>query len=290
MKIPMTAKLQKNPKMPEGDTIWRAARALQRGLGGKTVTGFETALPKLERVNHDTPITGRTVESVTSSGKWMEMRFSGNLILLTHMLMSGSWHIYRPGERWQRSRYQMRIVISTSDLLAVAFNVPVAEFHDEISLARRRGYKDLGPELLQKDFDAAAAIASLASRPEMEIGSALLNQSLIAGLGNVFKSETCFVSRVNPFRKIGSLSAVELENLASTAKRLIEMNVTDVSGDQIVTYTGFRRTTGRTDESARLWVYGRTGEPCRVCGNAILSQKQGTEARRSFWCPICQKT
>ncbi len=275
--------------MPEGDTIWRAARALQRGLGGKTVTSFETVLPKLERVNHDYPITGRTVQSVTASGKWMEIRFSGDLILLTHMLMSGSWHIYRPGERWQRSRYHMRIVIGTSDLLAVAFNVPVAEFHDEMSLARRRGYKDLGPELLLKDFDPAAAVASLASRPEMEVGSALLNQSLMAGLGNVFKSETCFVSRVNPFRKIGSLTPAEIENLVSSAKKLIEMNVTDVSGDQIITYTGFRRTTGRADESARLWVYGRTGEPCRVCGNPIVSQKQGPEARRSFWCPNCQK-
>jgi endonuclease-8 len=269
MKMQMTARLRKKRKMPEGDTIWRATRTLQRGLGGKVVTGFETALPKLERVDHDSPITGRTVESVTASGKWMEMRFSGDLILLTHMLMSGSWHIYRPGERWQKSRYHMRIVLSTKDLLAVAFNVPVAEFHTEVSLAKRRFYKDLGPELLQKDFDVAAAVANLASHPEMEVGNALLNQSLMAGLGNILKSETCFVSRVNPFRKIGSLTGIEVENLVLTAKKVVETRVTDGSG-------------------ARLWVYGRTGEPCRVCGNAVIAQKQGPEARRSFWCPNCQ--
>ncbi|MGZ5711721.1 MAG: DNA-formamidopyrimidine glycosylase family protein, partial [Burkholderiales bacterium] len=115
--------------MPEGDTIFRAARTLNRALAGQTVTRFETQLPHLQRVHDDTSVTGRTIEKVAASGKWMIVCFSGDLILLTHMLMSGSWHIYRPGEPWRKSRYHMRIVLATERMVAVAFNVQVAEFH-----------------------------------------------------------------------------------------------------------------------------------------------------------------
>src|SRR4051794_1652095 len=125
--------------MPEGDTIFRAARTLQRALGGKTVTRFETVLSLLARVDEDAPVAGRTVEKVEARGKWMLMHFSGDLILLTHMLMSGSWHIYRHGETWHRSRNDMRVVIETADMVAVAFRVPVAEFHTAESLKRRAG-------------------------------------------------------------------------------------------------------------------------------------------------------
>src|SRR5689334_24640491 len=144
--------------MPEGDTLFRAAATLQRAIGGQVVTRFETVLPKLARVDVDTPIAGRTVERVESAGKWLLMRFSGDLTLLTHMLMSGSWHIYRPGERWQRGRHHMRIVIETARMVAVAFNVPVAEFHTESTLARRRVFSRLGPDLLAEDFDAETVI------------------------------------------------------------------------------------------------------------------------------------
>src|SRR3712207_6000840 len=106
--------------MPEGDTIFRAARTLNRALAGQVVTQFETQLPQLSRIDDDTPLAGRTVEGVDAAGKWMRIYFSGDLILLTHMLMSGSWHIYRPGERWQRGRAQMRIAIYTRDYVAVA--------------------------------------------------------------------------------------------------------------------------------------------------------------------------
>jgi len=123
--------------MPEGDTIFRTARTLERALGGQTVTRFETVLPKLARIDCDTPLAGRTVDLVESRGKWLLMHFSGDLVLLTHMLMSGSWHIYRPGEKWQRHRTHMRIVVETPPMLAVAFNVPVAEFHTARSLTRR---------------------------------------------------------------------------------------------------------------------------------------------------------
>jgi endonuclease-8 len=274
--------------VPEGDTLWRAARTLERAIGGREVTRFETVLVKLARVDEDTPIAGRTVEGVKSEGKWLVMRFSGGLILLTHMLMSGSWHIYRRGERWKRSRTDMRIVIETAEWLAVAFTVPVAEFHTEETLARRAGFRTLGPRVLEEEFDAEQAIANLRARPELETGVALMSQRLVAGLGNVFKSEVCFAAGVNPFRLVGSLSEDELRRLMAAAVKLMKANVTENSGGPIVTYFGMRRTTGRSDPTENLWVYHRTGKPCRKCGAPIVSRRHASDARNSFWCPRCQ--
>jgi endonuclease-8 len=274
--------------MPEGDTIYRAARTLDRAFAGQVVTKFESVLPRLTRVDFDSGVVGRTIEKVEADGKWMLIHFSDDLILLSHMLMSGSWHIYRPGEAWQRRTIDMRILFETAAFVAVGFNVPVAEFHTAQSLARRPGFNRLGPSLLAAEFDEVAAAARLRSRPEMEIGVALLTQSLLAGIGNVYKSEVCFACRVNPFRLAASLSEAEIASLVSTARKFLQANVLESSGDQIVTYHGMRRTTGRSDPSERLWVYHRRGEPCRRCGTAIESRKQGIEARTTFWCPACQ--
>ena len=274
--------------MPEGDTIFRAARTLQRALAGQVVTKFESVLPKLTRVEFDSGVAGRTIEKVEANGKWMLMHFSGDLILLSHMLMSGSWHIYRIGEPWQRRAVDMRIVVETATFVAVAFNVPVAEFHNAASLARRRGFNTLGPSVLAEDFAADLAMARLQSRPEEETGVALMTQSLLAGIGNVYKSEVCFACGVNPFRRVSTLTQEELQALVSTARKFLQANVRDGSSDQIVTYGGMRRTTGSSDPDNRLWVYHRRGEPCRKCGVAIESRKHASDARTSFWCPACQ--
>jgi endonuclease-8 len=274
--------------MPEGDTIFRAARTLNKALAGQAVTGFETQLPKLARVDVDSGVVGRIVDSVEANGKWILMRFSGDLILLTHMLMSGSWHIYRPGEAWQRRAIDMRIVIKTQAIWAVAFKVPIAEFHNSDTLRRREGFRSLGQDVLSTDFDPARAISSLQARGDLEVGIALLRQSIMAGLGNVYKSEVCFACGVNPFRKVSSLRPDELSCLVETARKFLLANVAETSGNQMVTYTGLRRTTGRANQEERLWVYGRRNEPCRQCGTLIQSHKQGIDARISFWCPQCQ--
>jgi len=274
--------------MPEGDTIYRAARTLNLALAGQTVTSFESTLPHLSRVEVDHGVVGRTLENVEAQGKWLLMYFSGGLILLSHMMMSGSWHIYRPGETWQRRRYDMRVVIATPKILAVAFNVPIAEFHTAASLTRREGFKSVGPSTLAENFDEAEVIARLRARPELEIGVGLLTQSLLSGIGNVFKSEICYACGINPFRMVGDLSDDDLKCLVSKARKFMLANVTESSGDKITTYVPMRRTTGRANVSERLWVYKRTGEPCRHCGSAIVSRKQGFDARTSFWCPRCQ--
>jgi len=274
--------------MPEGDTIFRSARALNLALQGKQIVSFETAYAQLASVNDQTPLAGRTVERVESRGKWLLIHFSGDLILVTHMLMSGSWHIYRPGERWRRSRTHMRAVIATSDFVAVAFDVPVASFHTARTLERNTAIPKLGPDLLNDKFSDEEALQRLQARGPDEIGNALLNQQVLAGIGNVFKSEICFTCGVHPFAKVSTLPPARLQQLLEAARRLMAANVTEAAGDRIVTYTGPRRTTGADNPMARLWVYGRRGKPCRRCGTVILMRKQGVGARSTYWCPECQ--
>ena len=274
--------------MPEGDTIFRAARTLNRALAGQSVTGFESVLPKLERVEVDSGVTGRVVEKVEARGKWLLIYFSGDLILLTHMLMNGSWHIYRPGEKWKRRGMDMRAVIRTPKFEAVAFTVPIAEFHTAESLRRRRVFNELGPSVLAAEYDDAEILRRLRGKPELTIGEALLSQSRLAGVGNVFKSEICFACGTHPFRTVASLNISELSCLVSTARKFLVANVTDPSDGKVAIYAGFRRTTGRMDREENLWVYGRRGKPCRRCGAVIESRKQGLDARATFWCPNCQ--
>ncbi|MDQ1410521.1 MAG: endonuclease [Acidobacteriaceae bacterium] len=274
--------------MPEGHTIYRAARTLDLALAGQTITSFESALPHLSRVEVDHGVVGRIVEKVAAQGKWLLMYFSGELILLSHMRMSGSWHIYRPGETWKRWRYDMRVVLGTPKILAVAFNVPIAEFHTAASLTRREGFKSVGPSTLAENLDESEGIARLRAHPDLEIGVSLLTQSLVSGIGNVFKSEICFACGINPFRTVSDLTDDDLKCVVSKARKFMLANVTEASGDKITTYVPMCRTTGRASVWERLWVYKRTGEPCRRCRGAIVSRKQGLDARTSFWCPRCQ--
>jgi endonuclease-8 len=278
--------------MPEGDTIYRAARALQRAIGGKVVTGFETGLAPLARVNDDTPLVGRTIEQVEARGKWCLIHFSGDLILVTHMLMSGSWHLYRTGERWRMARNRMRVVIRTDEWEAVAFNVPVAEFHTARSLERYSQIPKLGPDILSEEFTVESGVRRLAAfaaaNPRAEVAVVLLNQRVMAGLGNVYKSEVAFAAGVNPFRAMSTITQREMEQMAEFAQRYMQANVLDGSGDGIVTYFGNRRTTGNSNRDERLWVYGRQGQECRRCGATVMMRKQGEQARSTYWCPGCQ--
>jgi len=277
--------------MPEGDTLFRTAVTLQRAIGGQVVTRFETVLPKLARVDVDTPIAGRTIERVESVGKWLLMRFSGGLTLLTHMLMSGSWHIYKPGERWQAPGSAARIVIETSEYVAVGFNVPVAEMHTAESLRRERRIPAAKSDLLSLDFDAEAAVVRIMSEAYGELGDVLLRQRVMAGVGNVFKSEACFVAGLHPFRKVGTLTEKQVREVVAVARKQLAANVMEDSGDRIVTWRGVgRRTTRNSDPKESLWVYGRAGEPCRRCETLIESRMQGADARVTFWCPGCQSS
>ena len=254
--------------MPEGDTIFRAARTLHQALAGKVVTRFETVLPKLARVDDQTPLAGRRIERVESSGKNLIIKFSGDLYLRTHMRMNGSWHIYRPGERWQRARRDMRIVLATEDFVAVGFNIPVAEFHTSRTLARSDDLRLIGPDLLGSSFDIQETIRRIRQRPQEEIAQVLLNQRVLAGIGNIYKSESLFAAGVNPFVKVVMLDDATVKAIVTAARKLLRKNAAS------------------RDEP---WhVYGRHGEQCRKCGSIIERRAQGPDARLTYWCPKCQ--
>jgi len=274
--------------MPEGDTIFRAARAMHRALAGKVVTEFRSVLPALNRIDDDAPLAGRTIDAVRASGKHLLIQFSGDLILRTHMRMNGSWHLYRPGERWRRPNMDMRIVISTPDFVAVGFRIPVAEFLTSRTALRQTDLRLIGPDLLGTEFDEDEVIRRMRKRPQLPMSDALLNQRVVAGIGNVYKSEVLFICGVSPFRPLSSVDDLTLRRILRKARQLLGANVIDGTTAAIVTYSGFRRTTGRSDSAERLWVYSRGGQPCRKCGTRVESTKQGMDARLTYWCPRCQ--
>jgi len=271
--------------MPEGDTLFRTARTLDRALRGKEVVRFETVLAQLARVDDDAPIAGRTVESVRSLGKHLLLELSGDLVLRTHMRMNGSWHIYRPGERWRRPRAAMRVVLETADFQAVAFDVPVAEFSTRRALARDRTVATLGPDLLSAAFDADEAVRRLRERNPQVIGEALLDQRALAGIGNVYKNEACFVAGVHPFRSVASLEDAALRRLVLTAQQLL---AGAAGAEQRFAEGALRRTVRTSYPEARLWVYRRGGAPCRKCATPIVREVRGLEGRSTYFCPVCQ--
>ena len=286
--------------MPEGDAIFRTARTLNRALAGHEVVRFESVLPSLTRIHEDTPITGRTVERVTAAGKHVLMHFSSprhaqdapiasggeGLILRTHMRMNGSWHIYRPGETWQRPRRDMRVIVATNGFEAVGFTVPVAEFLTPADVTRQDDLRLMGPDLLGDTFDEDEAIRRFREQEPLEIADAVLNQRLVAGAGNVYKSEVLFLCRVNPFALVREVGDETLRAIMQTARKHLKANVTDPRGG-ITTYRGYRRGPGR-DAAERRYVYGRAGQPCRTCGTLIQVKAQGPHARLTYWCPKCQ--
>jgi len=272
--------------VPEGDAIFRTARTLNRALAGHQVVRFESVLPSLTRIHEDTPITGRTVESVTAAGKHVLMRFSSGLVLRTHMRMNGSWHLYRPGETWQRPRRDMRVVVATEGFEAVGFNVPVAEFLEPADLARQDDLRLMGPDLLGETFDEDEAVRRFRERASLDIADALVNQRVVAGAGNIYKSEVLFLCGVSPFAHVSDVSDETLLKILSTARKHLNANVTDPRGG-ITTYRGYRRGPGR-DAAERRYVYGRARKPCRTCGTLIRVSAQGPHARLTYWCPACQ--
>lgn len=266
--------------MPEGDTIHRAARTLHAALAGRVITRFETVFPQLARVDHDAPLAGRTVERVSAAGKNLLMHFSGDLHLRTHMRMNGSWHVYRPGERWRMRRSDMRIVLETSEWVAVAFNVPVAELHDSRSLERQEDLLRIGPDFIGEEFDFDEALRRIRARPDEEIADVLLNQRVVSGIGNEYKSELLFMTRISPFRHVGEVTDEQLIDVLRIARKVMVANVNKRSGARITTFS--------LNPNEKQYVYGRGGQPCRRCGTPVQYAKQGKNARGTYWCSRCQ--
>lgn len=275
--------------MPEGDTIFRAARSLHKALAGHIVTRFETAYAHLDRVDVDTPIAGRTIEQCESRGKHLLLHFSGGLILRTHMRMSGSWHLYRHGERWWRGPQAMRVRVDTADWVAVAFNVPVAEFVTPKQLESSDPVAQLGPDLLGAAFDRDEAVRRIIVSGARAIAMTLLDQRIVAGIGNIYKSEVLFLCAVHPETPSSAVPQATLESMMDLSRRLLRDNVVEGSSPNIQTYRNLRQLSAAGSHDDSVWVYGRGGKPCRKCGTPIAYKKMGLEARGTYWCPRCQE-
>ena len=286
--------------MPEGDTLYRVARTLHKALSGQEVRRFDAVYTPLLRIDEEAPLVGRTVDRVEARGKWCLIWFSarktdaptnrwdGPLVLISHLRMSGMWHIYRTGEAWQRPAGDLRVLVATERFVAVGFRVPVAQLLNLDELARHEELGRLGPDLLSESFDEAEALRRLHARADVELGDALLDQSAIAGLGNVYKSEVCFLIGVDPFTRVKQVPEESLRKALHIGQRLLRENSRATSPGATVTFTGLRRTTAAMAPNERLWVYGRGGEACRRCQTPIVEARQGLNARVTFFCPRCQ--
>jgi endonuclease-8 len=266
--------------MPEGDTIHRTAVVLRRALVGGTVTRARAQpRPGLVRVPRLEPLVGARVTAVEARGKHLLIGFSSGAWLRTHMRMRGSWHRYAAGEAWRLPSSRASCVLETDAAVAVCFDAPEVELLANAEVGRHRALTSLGPDLLSASFDAGEAVRRLRERSGVPLGEALLDQRALAGIGNVYKSEICFIERADPWAPVSVLSDDALASLAATARRLLLANVGG----------GRRVTTGVARPGASLWVYGRAGRPCRRCGTRIESRRQGTQGRVTYWCPHCQQ-
>ena len=254
--------------MPEGDTVYLAAKRLDSVLRGRTITGSDFRVPQLATAD----VSGRTVERVRARGKHLFFDLEG-LVLHTHFRMDGSWHLYKPNQRWRGPDFQVRVVLTTEPWMAVGFRLPVVELLDPPAAEERVSH--LGPDLLGPDWDRDEALRRLRSQPERPIGEALLDQRNLAGLGNVYRAEICFLRGIEPSTPV--VQVPDLEGVVVLAERLLNANRT----------TGNQVTTGVDRPGARHWVYGRARSACRRCGTPIESYNDSND-RIVYLCPPCQ--
>lgn len=273
--------------MPEGDTIFRTARTLQRALAGAEIKHFESGLPQLAGIERHTAIVGRSFEQIEARGKHLLMHLSRGLVLRTHMRMHGSWHLYRLGERWQRPRHQLRVMFETERFCAVGFMVHEAEWLEERELPRSAVGR-LGSDILEPAFDSEAAAQRVLAERGRPIGDVLLDQRVLAGIGNVYRAELLFMAKVHPLQPAETLSVERAQLITREAARLLRVNVGLTPDGAEFPSPSMRRTTGALGGEERLWVYDRTGKPCRVCGAIVVSELLGQHARRCYYCPECQ--
>ncbi|MEV3972138.1 DNA-formamidopyrimidine glycosylase family protein [Streptomyces sp. NPDC050698] len=259
--------------MPEGDTVWQAARRLHDALAGKVLIRSDLRVPRFATAD----LTGRTVRDVTARGKHLLTRIDGGLTLHSHLRMDGSWKVYDNGRRWTGGPgHQIRAILGNTDHTAVGYRLPVLELLRTSDEHRAVGH--LGPDLLGPDWDPDRALANVLQDPARELGEALLDQRNLAGIGNVYKSELCFLLGVTPWLPAGDLPADRAAKLPGLAKKLLEAN-----RDRPI-----RSTTGRRGQD--LFVYGRAPRPCLRCRTSIrvADQGDGSRERPTYWCPTCQ--
>jgi len=250
--------------LPEGDTLLRTARTLQRWLGGRVITQARS-----QRVGvPPAALVGQRVDAVEANGKHLLIRLSSGWTLHTHLRMTGSWHVYRAGERWKKPSHLARVVLEAEDRIAVCFEAPVVELLDAASERDHASLSRLGPDILDDDFDLdEIRRRARASPSETRIGELLLDQRVVAGIGNIYRCESLFRSRTDPFARVDSLDDAAFDAVILAASKLM-----------------------RASSAARAWpwVYRRGGKPCRRCKGIVRSEPMGDPPRTLHWCPTCQ--
>jgi endonuclease-8 len=257
--------------MPEGDTLFVTARVLAKALQGRTVT----AVRRDARLPASLDPTGLRIEEVSALGKNLLVRFSDGRVLRTHLRMTGSWHLYRPGEAWKLPARRARLVLETDAWIAVCFSAPEIELLPPGGAARHPTLATLGPDLLRDGFDAIRARENLKSFAAEPLAVSLLRQRAVAGIGNLWRCETLFLLALDPLRSTGERSDAELDLVLATARRLMREAARPYAGAP-----GLAR--------PRPQVHDRAGAPCPRCGELVRVRALGDPPRNLFYCPACQ--
>jgi endonuclease VIII len=283
--------------MPEGDTIFRTATTLRPAMEGRVIEDARIRDRQFECER----IVGLTVRSVEALGKHLLMHLGedeadpkpqaadekpspnlspqgrGTLCIHSHMGMTGSWHVYRPGDVWRKPTHYAALQLAINSLEVICFSPRLLELLTADQLRRHPHLTRLGPDLLSKEFDVDAAVARFRAHNHVPLGEAVMNQTIVCGIGNIYKSEVLFILQLDPFAAVAKFSNDELRRIIAKARYLLRLN----SG-------GPNRTTRFGSDAGRMWVYGRSGTPCPKCGAIIRLRRQGEAGRTTCWCPDCQ--
>jgi endonuclease-8 len=256
----------------EGDTVFATAARMHEALAGRVLTRTDFRVPRFATAD----LSGQAVREVVSRGKHLLVRTDGAVSVHSHLGMDGEWRFYAPGERWRGRSFEVRGVLETDRLIAVGHRLRRLEVIR--TPAEGEVLRHLGPDVLGPDWNAAEAIRRLTASPERELGEALVDQSVMAGPGNVYRSEVCFLAGIDPRTHVGAV--LDPTELVDLMKSMMERNRAG----------GRRVTTDHPRRGQELWVYGRRGRPCRRCGTPVRSFIQGPsgEERVTFVCPSCQ--
>ena len=261
------------PRMPEGDTIFRTAAQLRPIIDGQLIESTSGKVaPRLEP-----PLVGQRIVGTEARGKHLLLHLSDTRVIHSHMGMTGSWHTYGHHSKWQKPTSFAELALHLPQAVAVCFTPKTLEVLSATDLRRHPHLCQLGPDLLSPAFQLEDVLPRLRVHDRTALGHAIMNQTIVSGIGNVYKSELLFLLRLNPFEPVAHFTDATLGDLLQRARRLLHRNI-----------GGAPRRTRFGRDGQRLWVYNRSGEKCLVCGDTIRMQRQGDLGRSTYWCPTCQ--
>lgn len=256
--------------MPEGDTVARVARTLDAALSGRRLISTDFRVPALAGLD----LAGAAVTATVPYGKHLLTRTDAGMTIHTHLKMEGAWKVFRVGQRWHGPGHQIRIALVTDDYSAVGYRLGIVDVVPSVEEGRAIGH--LGPDILGEDFDLQEVLRHLKAQPERAIGEALLDQTVVAGIGNLYRNEVLFLMGIDPRAEVAGIT--DPAALLNKVRKMMRANLAHWS----------QTTTGNTRPSMRHWVFERAGAPCRRCGTKVESFVMGRPPRIAYVCPRCQ--